>query len=146
MTNAGHYKGACGKVSTRPLTQAKVGATMSDAMLDARVDCLEAALARLADAQAQTQADLRALAAAQKRTEEQLTALVATVKSLADAVADLRGDQLERHYREHADAYFAPLLNRLRVLSVEERSSLAATPATSGGCRPKRLMIFYSRT
>jgi hypothetical protein len=45
---------------------------MSDAMLDARVDRLEAALARLADPHAQTQMDLRALAAAQKRTEEQL--------------------------------------------------------------------------
>ena len=137
MTNAGHYKGACGKVSTRPLTQAKVGATMSDAMLDARVDCLEAALARLADAQAQTQADLRALAVAQKRTEEQLTALVATIKSLADAVADLKGDKLKRHYREHADAYCAPFLDRLRVLSVEERSSLAADARDAGRLSPE---------
>jgi len=110
---------------------------MGDAMLDARVDRLEATLGRLADAQAQTQADLRALAAAQKRTEEQLTALVATVKSLADAVADLKGDQLERHYREHADAYFAPLLNRLRVLSVEERSSLAADARDAGRLSPE---------
>jgi hypothetical protein len=91
---------------------------MRDAMLDARVDRLEATLERLADAQAQTQADLRTL--------------VVTVKNLADAVADLKGDQLERHYREHADAYFAPLLNRLRVLSVEERSSLAADARDAG--------------
>ena len=114
------------------LTLTDVGATMRDAMLDARVDRLEATIERLANAQAQTQADLRTL--------------VVTVKNLVDAVADLKGDQFERHYREHADAYFAPLLNRLRVLSVEERSSLAATPATSGRCRPKRLMISYDRT
>jgi hypothetical protein len=103
-------------------------------MLDARVDRLETTLERLADAQ--TQADLCALAAAQKRTEEQLTALVATVKSLADAVTDLKGDQLERHYREHADAYFAPLLDRLRVLSVEERS-LAADARDGGQLSPE---------
>jgi hypothetical protein len=91
----------------------------------------------LADAQAQTQVDLRALAAAQKRTEEQLTALVATVKSLADAVADLKGDQLALHYGQRADAYFAPLLNRRRVLSVEERSSLTADARDAGRLSPE---------
>jgi len=100
-----------------------VGATMRDAMLDARVDRLEATLERLANAQAQTQADLHTL--------------VVTVKNLADAVADLKGDQLERHYREHADAYFAPLLNRLRVLSVEERSSPAADARDAGRLSPE---------
>ena len=70
---------------------------MGDAMLDARVDRLEAALEFVTNAQTQTQPDLRTL--------------VGTVKNLADVVADLKGDQFERHYREHADAYFAPLLN-----------------------------------
>ena len=101
-------------------------------MLDARVDRLEATIERLANAQAQTQADLRTL--------------VVTVKNLVDAVADLKGDQLERHYREHADAYFAPLLNRLRVLSVEERSSLAADARDAERLHPKRLTISYDRT
>jgi hypothetical protein len=92
-------------------------------MLDARVDRLEATLERLANAQAQTQADLRTL--------------VVAVKNLADAVGDLKGDQLERDHREHADAYFAPLLNRLRVLSVEERSSLAADARDAGRLSPE---------
>jgi chromosome segregation ATPase len=54
-------------------------------VLEARVDRLEAALQRLAEAQAQTQVELRALAEAQRRTEQRLEALTARVEALAEA-------------------------------------------------------------
>jgi len=53
--------------------------------LEARVDRLEVALQRLAEAQAQTQVELRALAEAQRRTEQRLEALTARVDDLAEA-------------------------------------------------------------
>jgi hypothetical protein len=95
------------------LTLTDVGATMREAMLDARVDRLEATPERLANAQAQTQAGLRTL--------------VVTVNKLADAVADLKGDQLERQYRE-------------------QRSSLAADARDAGRLSAERLTIFQDRT
>ena len=58
------------------------------------------------------------------------------MKNLADAVANLKGDRLERYYREHAEAYFAPFLDCLRVLSVEERS-LAADARDGGQLSPE---------
>jgi chromosome segregation ATPase len=54
-------------------------------VLEARVDRLEVALQRLAEAQAQTQVELRALAEAQRRTEQRLEALTARVDDLAEA-------------------------------------------------------------
>ncbi|MDQ7849892.1 MAG: hypothetical protein QN152_00820 [Armatimonadota bacterium] len=49
------------------------------------MDRLEVALQRLAEAQAETQAELRALAEAQRRTEQRLEALTARVDDLAEA-------------------------------------------------------------
>ena len=72
-----------------------------------------------------------------RRTQADLHTLVVTVKNLADAVANLKGDRLERYYREHAEAYFAPFLDCLRVLSVEERSSLAADARVAGRLSPE---------
>jgi outer membrane murein-binding lipoprotein Lpp len=142
-------------------------------MLEARVDRLEAALQRLADAQAQTQEELRALASAQRRTEErlqdfaarmdqlaarmdqltarmdelaarmdQLTArmdqlaarmdqlaarmdqLASQVSRLTTVVGVLKGDSLERRYRERAPAYFDDLLRGIHALSSEELAAL----------------------
>ena len=41
-----------------------------------------------------------------------------------DDVGELKGDSLERRYRERAVAYFGRLLRRVRVLSLEELSTL----------------------
>jgi hypothetical protein len=53
---------------------------------------------------------VRALAEAQRRTAEQLEALIGVVRTLIIDVGELKGDALERRYRERAYAYFAPLL------------------------------------
>ncbi len=68
-------------------------------MLEARVDRLEAALQRLIEAQAQTQAELRALTEAQRRTEERLEALTIRFDQLSAHVdrLTLRFDQLSAH-------------------------------------------------
>ena len=108
-------------------------------MLDARVDRLEAALARLADAQAQTQADLRTLtqrvdqlAEAQRRTEASLNALVEIVRGLVVDVTALKrdvgvlkGNALERTYRDRAYSYFQRILRHISVVSPADHAALA---------------------
>jgi hypothetical protein len=96
-------------------------------MVESRVDRLEAALARLADAQAQTQADLSVLTQrvdtlAQRVDQliEALRVLTGEVKVLKDHVGSLRGDNLERRYRERASAYFSQILSRMHTLSSDE--------------------------
>ena len=53
------------------------------------------------------------LAEAQRRTEE-------TVRRLVIDVGELKGDSLERKYRERAAIYFGRLLRKLRVMPFEE--------------------------
>ncbi|MDR7523503.1 MAG: hypothetical protein QN168_13695 [Armatimonadota bacterium] len=78
-------------------------------MLEARVDRLEMALQRLAEAQAETQTELRTLAArvddlaeAQRRTEQRLEALAARVDDLTVRLEALaaRVDTLTAHMSE----------------------------------------------
>ncbi len=113
--------------------------------LEARMDRVEAALERLAEAQARTEerlerleATVQQLAEAQVRTEERLERLEATVQQLAEAQArteerlsdlievvggmrdtqgDLQGRLLELTYQRRVGAYFGPFLRRVRVVS-----------------------------
>ena len=87
----------------------------------------EERIAALAEAQRRTEERLTALddriaalAEAQRRTEDQLSALIGVVRTLTIDVGELKGDALERRYRERAYAYFAPLLRRVRVLPGDE--------------------------
>jgi hypothetical protein len=59
---------------------------------------------------------LAALAEAQWDMALQLIGLTRVVSTLSDDVAVLKGDNLERRYRERALAYFAPLIRRTHVL------------------------------
>jgi hypothetical protein len=111
-----------------------------------RVDPVAVALERLAEAQEETQGELRALAEAQRRTEERLSALTQRVEQLAEAifaltgevrilkdqVGELRGDAVERQYRDRAPAYFDDILRRLRVLSPSDLASLIDDAADQG--------------
>lgn len=83
----------------------------------------EARLGELVRAQAQTEARLGELVRAQARTEVRVAELAETLASLGrDAamltvdVAGLRGESVERRYRERAPAYLGRLARRLRVL------------------------------
>jgi hypothetical protein len=74
---------------------------------------------------------VEALAEAQRRTEERLAdlttalqVLTGTVGEMRDEVGTLKGDALERRYRERAPTYFARLVRKARVVSVEEVATL----------------------
>jgi hypothetical protein len=78
-----------------------------------RVDRLEVAVAELIEAQ--------------KRTEEALQALIRRVDHLEVRfdrlevkVDNLRGDQLQRTYRERAHGYFGRILRRVRVINFQD--------------------------
>jgi len=101
-------------------------------VLEARVDRLEAALQRLADAQAQLTATVAELArrldqlsAAVAELARRLDQLTARVDRLDQRVSWLMGDALERRYRERAHAYFMGLLARLEVVTGDELARLA---------------------
>lgn len=93
-------------------------------MLEARVDRLEATLQRLAEAQAQTQGELRNLAERMVQLTAQVDRLTAQVDRLAGVVGTLQGESLERRYRERAPASFDDLLRGIQVLSSEALAAL----------------------
>lgn len=64
------------------------------------------------------------LALAHQRLEERMTELAISHQRLTDDVGELKGDNLERRYRERAGAYFGRLVRRAHVLSMEELSDL----------------------
>lgn len=114
--------------------------------LEHRIDRLEDALARLAEAQARTEERVgrledavARLADAQARTEEQLERLTARVEELASSLARaedqiallaretgrLKGWSLEIRYRDKAHAYFQRILRRISWVLPEELETLA---------------------
>jgi chromosome segregation ATPase len=106
------------------LTEAQQHTEEQLAALTERVD-------RLAEAQQRTEERLTALtervdrlAEAQQRTEQALLSLTGQVRLLTNEVAQLKGSDLERRYRERAPAYFAPLMRRIHALSSEELATL----------------------
>ena len=72
------------------------------------------------------------LAEAHQDLQTQVAALIGSVHTLIDDVGELKGDSLERRYRERAVAYFGRLLRRVRVLSLEELSTLLDEAVTRG--------------
>ncbi len=72
------------------------------------------------------------LAEAQRRTEEALAHLARRVDGLADQVGELRGEAVERRYRERAHAYFGRIVRRLRVLPPQELADLLDDAVDAG--------------
>ncbi len=108
-------------------------------MVDARVDRLEAALARLAEAQAQTQVQLRQLtervdqlAEAQLRSEQRLAELAQRIDQLAGVVGNMRGDWLEARYARKVPSYFQGLLRGIQAVSGDELERLATEAERRG--------------
>jgi len=81
--------------------------------LTARVDSLTRRVDSLAAQMEVLTARVDSLTEAQVKTEE-------TLRRLGIDVAELKGDSLERKYREKAPAYFGPLLRRAKSLSADE--------------------------
>ena len=59
-----------------------------------------------------------------QEVEDQIAALTCTVDTLRDDVGELKGDSLERRYREKAGAYFGRLLRRARVVADDELNEM----------------------
>ena len=96
-----------------------------------KLESLTARMDALAEAQRKTEERLEsltarvdALAEAQRRTEEELRKLISRVDILTKDVSELKGDSLERRYRERAHAYFSQLIRRSHTLSSDEIAEL----------------------
>ncbi|MDR7570987.1 MAG: hypothetical protein QN193_10300 [Armatimonadota bacterium] len=104
--------------------------------LEEAVTRLDQAVARLAEAQARTEQQLEALSAAQVQTERQVAALTETVRALVRDVGDLKGESLERTYRDRAPAYFGRILQRIRVLDAQRLGLLLDEAVEAGRITP----------
>jgi hypothetical protein len=99
----------------------------------------EEQVAALTKAQNRIEGQVAGLIEAQNRTNEQIAALTRVVYALTEDVrvlkidvGDLKGDNLERRYREKAPAYFGRLVRRMRVLSAEELAGLLEDAVEQG--------------
>ncbi len=113
---------------------------------EARLDRLEAALTRLAEAQAKTEERVTRLEEALIRLTERVYALAMRMDHLTErvdtlalrmdqlvgVVGNMRGDLLELRYRQHAAAYFAPLLRRIQEIPPSEVARLADEAERAG--------------
>ena len=67
-----------------------------------------------------------------QQVEDQIAALTRTVDTLTNDVGELKGDSLERRYREKAGAYFGRLLRRTHVLTDDELNELLDDAVAQG--------------
>jgi chromosome segregation ATPase len=97
---------------------------LAEAQLKAegRIGRLEEAITRLTEAQLKTEERLGRLEERTDRLEEAITRLTEaqlkteeTVRILVRDVGDLKGESLERAYRDRAPAYFGRILQRIRA-------------------------------
>jgi hypothetical protein len=66
----------------------------------------------------------RLLVQAQQQLTQRLDVLTQRVDAMAIDLADVKGDSLERRYRERAPAYFGRLIRRIRALSSADVAAL----------------------
>jgi hypothetical protein len=99
----------------------------------------EERVAALAEAQNRVEGQVAWLIEALNRTNEQIAALTRIVYALTEDVrvlkidvGDLKGDNLERRYRERAPAYFGRLVRQMHVLSAEELAGLLEDAVEQG--------------
>jgi hypothetical protein len=92
----------------------------------------EQRIEELAQAQMRTEQRVKELAQAQTRTEVTLQALVETVRVLVKDVATLKGDSLERLYRDRAASYFARVLRRIRTVGPDQLGLLLDEAVDAG--------------
>jgi hypothetical protein len=107
------------------IDDAKNAATKEDIRLlresaEANTSRLDAALAKLAEAQARTEARLEELAQAQARTESKLEQLVEIVTKLVIRSDRHEGDLLELRFRDRLPSYLGRLLRKARVIEAAD--------------------------
>lgn len=97
-----------------------------------RLGRVETALAELAEAQRHTNQQLAELAEAQCHTERRMGELVETVRLLVRDVGELKGQNLERLYRERAASYFQRIVRRVRTLDPQQLGFLLDAAVDAG--------------
>jgi len=104
----------------------------------------EQRLEELALAQRATEQRLEELALAQRATEQRLGELTAaqrdteqTVGALVRDVAGLKGESLERRYRERAASYFQRILRRIRIVDHQQLGLLLDDAVDSSRLTPE---------
>ncbi len=85
-----------------------------------RLQRLEEVTTSLAEAQRRTEQTVARLVEAQEGTERRLQRLEEVVGELVGAVGALKGESLERRYRERAASYFQRVLRRIRVVDHQQ--------------------------
>lgn len=96
----------------------------AQARTEERVGRLEEGQARLEEGQARLEEGQAQLGERVARTDEAVARIEVRVTRTEARVADLRGDNLERRYRDHAGGYFGRLLHRARVVGQDELDDL----------------------
>lgn len=81
-------------------------------------------IAALVEAQRQNEEEIRALVRSQRVLTDRRDEFAREQQDMRNMLAQLCGNDLERRYREHADAYFGGLLRRVRVVGPVERDQL----------------------
>ncbi|MDR7590714.1 MAG: hypothetical protein QN151_08125 [Armatimonadota bacterium] len=104
-----------------------------------RLGTVETALAQLAEAQKRTEerlgtveTALAQLAEAQRHTEQRMAELAETVRLLVRDVGELKGQNLERLYRERAASYFQRIVRRVRTLDPQQLGLLLDDAVDAG--------------
>ncbi|MDR7409839.1 MAG: hypothetical protein QN164_11240 [Armatimonadota bacterium] len=125
------------------LEEAVARLTEAQARTDQTVQHLARQVQALTEAQARTDQQLQALTEAQARTEQQLQALTEAqkhteqvVRELVKTVGALKGENLERRYRERAASYFQRILRRIRVLDHQQLGLLLDDAVDQGRITP----------
>lgn len=101
----------------------------AQARTEQTVQTLAQEVRALAEAQARTEQTVRTLADAQARTEQ-------VVRDLVQTVGALKGENLERRYRERAASYFQRILRRIRVLDHQQLGLLLDDAVDQGRITP----------
>ena len=102
------------------LTEAQSRTEARMDQLTARMDQLTARMDQLAERMDQLTARMDQLTARMDQLTERMDQLAAALTKVSSDVDWLKGDQLERRYRERGPAYFAPLVRHAHVLSADE--------------------------
>ncbi|MBA2447184.1 MAG: hypothetical protein H0V51_04065 [Chloroflexi bacterium] len=100
--------------------------------VEGRLDRIDEQIAALVEAQRQTELEIRTLVHAQQALTDRQDEFAREQRDMRNMLAQLRGNDLERRYREHADAYFGRLLRRVRVVGPRERDQLFEEGIASG--------------
>ena len=100
--------------------------------LAAELRALAAEVRALAEAQRHTDQRLAQLAEAQRHTEQRMAELAETVRLLVRDVGELKGQNLERLYRERAASYFQRIVRRVRTLDPQQLGLLLDDAVDAG--------------